>query len=60
MNKGSSDFRTSSSSQASQDESVVCDIVKSEWGENEIISSAGNTPDIEEKHDNGNINNIAT
>ena len=27
--------------------------------ENEIINSAGNTPDIEEKHDNGNINNIA-
>ena len=24
-----------------------------------IISSAGNTPDIEEKHDNGNSNNIA-
>ena len=29
-------------------------------GENEIINSAGNTPDIEEKYDNGNINNIAT
>ena len=28
--------------------------------ENEIINSAGNTPDIVEKHDNGNINNIAT
>ena len=28
--------------------------------ENEIINSAGKTPDIEEKHDNGNINNIAT
>ena len=28
--------------------------------ENEIINSAGDTPDIEEKHDNGNINNIAT
>ena len=29
-------------------------------GENEIINSAGNTPDIEEKYDNDNINNIAT
>ena len=29
-------------------------------GENEIINSAGNTPNIEEKYDNGNINNIAT
>ena len=29
-------------------------------GENEIISSAENTADIKEKHDNGNINNIAT
>ena len=28
--------------------------------ENEIINSPGNTPDIEEKHDNGNINNKAT
>ena len=28
--------------------------------ENEIISNAGNTPDIEGKHANGNINNIAT
>ena len=60
MNKGSGVFRTSSSSQTSQDESAVCDFVKSEGGENEIISSAGNTPDIEEKHDNGNVNNIAT
>ena len=60
INKGSAVFRTSSSSQASQDESAVCDFVKSEGGENEIMSIAGNTPDIEEKHDNGNINNIAT
>ena len=30
MNKGSGVFGTSSSSQASQDESVVCDFVKSE------------------------------
>ena len=29
-------------------------------GENEIISSAENTADIKEKHDNRNINNIAT
>ena len=27
--------------------------------ENKIISSAGNTPDIEENHDNSNMNNIA-
>ena len=47
MNKGSGVFRTSKSSQASQDDSVVCDVVKSEGGENEIINSAGNTPDIE-------------
>ena len=60
IKKGSSIFRTSSFSQGSQDESVVFDFVKSEGGENEIITSAGNTPDIEEKHDNGNINNIAT
>ena len=47
MNKGGGVFRTSNSSQASQDDSVVCDVVKSEGGENEIINSAGNTPDIE-------------
>ena len=38
-------------------------ILSSLWegmGEKEIVSSAGNTPDIEEKHGNGNINNIAT
>ena len=40
--------------------SLVCDFVESEGGENEIINSAGNTPDTEEKHGNGNINNIAT
>ena len=60
MNKGSGVFRTSNSSQASQDESAVCDFLKSEMGENETINSTGNTPDIEEKHDNSNINNIAT
>ena len=68
MNKGSGVFRTSSSSQASQDEYAVCDFVTSDGGggggsggvENEIISSAENTADIEEKHDNGNINNLAT
>ena len=39
MNKGSGAFRTSSSYQASQDESAVCDFVKSEGGgENEITS----------------------
>ena len=43
MNKGSGVFRTTGSSQASQDESSVCDFVKSEVEENEIISSAGNT-----------------
>ena len=60
MNKGSSIFRDSSSSQASRVGSVVCDFIKSEGGENEVISSAVNTPDIEEKYDNGNINNKAT
>ena len=53
-------FRTSSYSEASQDESSVCDFVKSELGENEIISGAGKTPDVKEIRDNGNINNIAT
>ena len=60
INKGGSVFRTSSSSQASQDESEACDLVKPEGGENEIISSAENTPDIEGKHEKGNFNNIAT
>ena len=60
MNKGSGVLRTGSSSQATQDESAICDFVKPEGGENEIICCTGNTPDIEEKHDNCNINNIAT
>ena len=40
--------------------SAACDFIKPEGGENEIITTAVDTPDIEEKHDNGNINNIAT
>ena len=48
MNKGSSVFRTSSSSQASQNESAVCDFVNAEGGENEIVSHAWNTPDIKD------------
>ena len=59
MNKGSGVFRTSSSSQVSQGESAVRDFVKSEGEENKIISSAGNTPDIEENHGNSNMNNTA-
>ena len=47
INKGSSAFRTSSSSQANQDESGVCDFVKLKSGENKIINSAENKPDIE-------------
>ena len=58
MNKGSGAFRTSSSSQVSQGESAVRNFVKSEGEENKIISSAGNTPDIEENHDNSKMNNI--
>ena len=57
MNKGSGVFRTSSSSQVSQGEFAVRDFVKSEGEENKIISSAGNTPDIEENHGNSNLNN---
>ena len=38
---------------------VFSELVVLRGRENEIINSAGNTPDIEEKHDNGNINNIA-
>ena len=57
-NKGRGVFRTSSSSQASKDEYAVCNFVTSEGGG--VISSAENTADIEEKHDNGNVNNIAT
>ena len=53
-------FRTCSSSQVSQNGSAVCEFVKPEGGQNKIISSAENTTDIEEKHDNGNNNNIAT
>ena len=49
---------TSTSSQARQKSLHFIDFVKPEGVENEIISSAGNTPDIEEKHGNGNINNI--
>ena len=59
MNKGSGVFRTSSSSQVSQGEFAVRDFVKSEGEENKIISSAGNTPDIEENHGNSNMNNTA-
>ena len=58
-NKGSGAFRTSSSSQVSQGEFAVRDFVKSEGEENKIISSAGNTPDIEENHGNSNMNNTA-
>ena len=50
INNGSSVFRTSSSSQASQDEPAVCDCVKPKRGENEI-NSCENKPDIEEKHE---------
>ena len=60
MNKGIGAFRTSSSSQSSQDESGICYFVKAEEEKNEIVSSAWNTPNIEEKHDNDNINNITT
>ena len=61
INKGSSVFRTCSSSQASQYGFAVCDLIKPEGGgQNEIIKSAENTPDIEEKRGNGNNNNIAT
>ena len=65
MNKGGGVFRTSSPSQASQDEYAVHSFVTSEGeergrGENEIISSAENTADIKDKHNNGNTNNIAT
>ena len=60
INKGNSVFRTRSSSQTSHDEWEVCDFVRPDRGENEIISSVENTPDIEEKYDKGNSNNIAT
>ena len=58
INKGSSVFRTSSFSQISQDESAVCNFVKP--GGNEIINSAENIPDIEEKQGKRNFNDIAT
>ena len=44
MNKGSGVFRISNSSQVSQDESAVCDFVKCERGENEIIIVLGILP----------------
>ena len=58
--KGRSAFRTCNSSQASQDGFTVSDFVRPERGQNEIISSAEKTPDVEEKHENGNNNNIPT
>ena len=48
INKGRSEFRTCNSSQTSQDEFTVCDFVNPEGGQNEIISSAEKTPDIEQ------------
>ena len=51
MKKGSSVLRTSGSSQARQNESAVYDFFKPEGLEKQIISGAGNTCDIEEKHD---------
>ena len=45
---------------ASQDESAACDFDKPEGGENQMITSTGNTPDTEEQHDNSNDNNFAT
>lgn len=53
-------YGTSSPSQASQDEPAACDFDKPEGGENQMITSAGNTPDTEEQHDNSNVNNFAT
>ena len=60
INKVSSTFKSRSSSQASQAKPVICDFVKPEEEENKIINSAKNTSNIQEKHDKGNINNIAT
>ena len=60
VNKGSSVFRSNSSSQACQDEYAVCDFAKPEGGQNEIINSAENAPDTEEKHDKETFDNIAT
>ena len=39
--------------------STVHDFFNPDWGENKIIGSAQNTPDIEEKHGNGNISDGA-
>ena len=58
MNKGSGVFRTSSPSQASQDEYAVRDFVTSEGVGGD--GRAENTADIKENYGNGNINNIAT
>ena len=60
INKVRSAFRTCNSSQASQDGFTVRDFVKPDRGQNEIISRAEKTPDVEEKHENGNNNNIET
>ena len=60
INKGRSAFRACNSSQDSQDGFTVRDFVNPEGEQNEIISSAEKTPDIEETHENGNNNNIAT
>ena len=46
INDASDVLRTSGSSQASQDESAVCNSVRPEQGKNEIITSTENTPDI--------------
>ena len=40
-------FGNSSSSQASQDKSWVCDVAKPERGDNSVFSSAETTPNIE-------------
>ena len=58
MTKSSCVFRTSSSSEDSHDESALCDFVKPEGGENQIISSAENNSDIEKTYENGNISHI--
>ena len=60
INKGGGVFRTSGSCQVCQHESAVCDLIKSEEWEKEIISSTENAPDINKKHATGNIKNIAT
>ena len=60
ISKGGGVFRTGGSVQACQHESVVCDLVKPEELEKEIISSTENTPDIKEKHATVDIRTIAT